>query len=288
MTSPAQSGPVATTFRPAYQPFPRQTGTRHLPVRVQTVGADGNDALLFWLDGSDSLVAALQGLRVQVATSASTFRALLRTFRSGVVAVSMPPAARSDLEAVARACRGKPAIRSLVANHADAIDERLRALELGFDDAVPSVLDQREIAQRIARLRELARRHAPTRLTIGPDLELDLTARALRRAGRLIHLRPLEYRLLSELARQRGTPVSRTWLLQHVWGSHPSDDSRTIDVHVRWLREKLEPEPRHPIHILTVRGVGYQLETGSRHEAPQVQPVRVARLPAVNTTAKER
>jgi two-component system response regulator MtrA len=253
------------------------------------VGPDGSDALLFWLDGSDGIVAALQGLRVQVATTASMFRALLRSFRSGVVAVSMPPAAGSDLEAVARACRGKPAIRSLLANHADAIDERLRALEMGFDDAVPNVLDQREIAQRIARLRELARWHSPTRLLIGPDLELDLTARALRRAGRLIHLRPLEYRLLAELARQRGTPVSRSWLLQNVWGSRPSDDSRTVDVHVRWLREKLEPEPQHPIHILTVRGVGYQLEPGDQAErAHDLHSPRVRRSPLVNTTAKAR
>jgi DNA-binding response OmpR family regulator len=88
-------------------------------------------------------------------------------------------------------------------------------------------------------------RRAPMRVAISADLELDLTARVLRRAGRLVHLRPLEYRLLAELARQRGTPVSRTWLLQHVWGARPSEGSRTIDVHVRWLREKLEPEPRH-------------------------------------------
>jgi DNA-binding response OmpR family regulator len=92
-------------------------------------------------------------------------------------------------------------MRSLVANHVDAIDERLRTLELGFDDAVPCVLGEREIAHRIARLRELARGTTAARLTIGEDLELDLAARALRRAGRLVHLRPLEAGLVQPAGR---------------------------------------------------------------------------------------
>jgi DNA-binding response OmpR family regulator len=102
---------------------------------------------------------------------------------------------------------------------------------------------------------------------VGDGAELDLTARALRRHGRLVRLRPMEFRLLEELARNPGRPVTREWLLRRVWGSHELDGSRTVDVHIRWLRAKVERDPENPEHLLTVRGVGYQLELGEESEA---------------------
>jgi two-component system, OmpR family, response regulator RegX3 len=71
-----------------------------------------------------------------------------------------------------------------------------------------------------------------------------------------------------ELAQAPGRPLSRAWLIERAWRSTPPPGSRTIDVHVRWLREKVEPDPDHPVHLLTVRGVGYQLEPDSA-DAPE-------------------
>jgi DNA-binding response OmpR family regulator len=267
---------VATTFRPIGRP-----AATHLLGVAGSTSTDPCDALLLWTDRPEGLIGAMAGLRVRLTTSSPLFRELLRSFRSGVVAVSAPPAADDDLEAVALARRVRPGLRALLSNGAEAIDQRLTALELGFDDAVPNLLDRREVAHRICRLREIARQNAPETLPVGRDMDLDLSARALRRAGRLIHLRPLEFQLLAELARQAGRPVSRAWLLEHVWGSRTHLDSRTVDVHVRWLREKVEPDPDHPVHLLTIRGVGYQLETGlGARPGP--------RLPAVNTAANGR
>ena len=140
-------------------------------------------------------------------------------------------------------------------------DRRLAALEAGFDEALPHRLGDAEIAGRVAIQLGRARDTTPVRLPVGVGVELDLEARALRRRGRFVHLRPLEFRLLEELARAPGRPLSRAWLMDQAWGAAPAAGSRTIDVHVRWLREKVERDPDQPVHILTVRGVGYQLET---------------------------
>ena len=119
-----------------------------------------------------------------------------------------------------------------------------------------------EIAGRLGLLAERLRADRVTSLPVAEGMELDLLGRTLRRNGRAVHLRPLEFRLLEELARQAGRPVSRAWLFQRIWGSRLADGSRTVDVHVRWLREKVERYPDQPVHLLTIRGVGYQLEPG--------------------------
>jgi DNA-binding response OmpR family regulator len=108
---------------------------------------------------------------------------------------------------------------------------------------------------------------------VADDTVLDLDARALRRRGRLIHLRPLESRLLEELARSPGRPLSRDLLIERAWPTVPPAGSRTVDVHVRWLRQKLEPDPRRPVHLLTVRGLGYRLEPDPESEG-DVGPTR--------------
>jgi DNA-binding response OmpR family regulator len=76
----------------------------------------------------------------------------------------------------------------------------------------------------------------------------------------VIHLKPKEYDLLVFLVRHAGIVLSRDLILERVWGWDFDGDSRTVDVHVRWLREKIEPDPAHPTRIVTVRGVGYRFE----------------------------
>jgi DNA-binding response OmpR family regulator len=89
---------------------------------------------------------------------------------------------------------------------------------------------------------------------------IDESRREVRLAGEPLRLKPKEYELLLFLARNRGIVFSRDHILEQVWGWDFTGGSRTVDVHVRWLREKIEPDPGHPIRIVTVRGAGYRFE----------------------------
>ena len=82
----------------------------------------------------------------------------------------------------------------------------------------------------------------------------------LSSGGQELSLSPKEFSLLAELIRHRGAVLSRDLLLTHVWGYDYVGDSRTVDVHVRWLREKIEVDPANPRRIVTVRGIGYRFE----------------------------
>jgi len=100
---------------------------------------------------------------------------------------------------------------------------------------------------------------SPERLNFG-DLTIDLARCEVLRGGEPLHLKPKEYDLLVFLARNRRIVLSRDLILERVWGWDYGGGSRTVDVHVRWLREKIEPDPANPSRIVTVRGVGYRFE----------------------------
>ncbi|MBC7261861.1 MAG: response regulator transcription factor, partial [Chloroflexi bacterium] len=108
---------------------------------------------------------------------------------------------------------------------------------------------------------EIATAAAPDakKLVFG-DLVLDLTRGELRREGKPVSLTPKEYELFAFLARNRGRVLSRDLILERVWGWDFAGGTRTVDVHIRWLREKIEPDPAHPTRIITVRGLGYRFE----------------------------
>jgi DNA-binding response OmpR family regulator len=97
-------------------------------------------------------------------------------------------------------------------------------------------------------------------LAIGEDLQLDLAAHELRRGTQVIHLRPKEFGLLALLAAHPGRAYTRRELLHVVWGPAHIGGPRTVDVHVRWLRSKIETQPSSPALLVTVRGVGYRLD----------------------------
>ncbi|MDR5709427.1 MAG: response regulator transcription factor [Armatimonadota bacterium] len=143
--------------------------------------------------------------------------------------------------------------------------DRVTGLEVGADDYVTKPFSLRELVARlraILRRRELDRGAAPRptdHLVVG-EITLDRLARRVWRSGRPLELRPREYRLLEVLMSEAGRALSRQELLDRVWGPDWVGDPRTLDVHVRWLREKLEPDPSRPRYIHTVRGYGYRFE----------------------------
>jgi DNA-binding response OmpR family regulator len=101
-------------------------------------------------------------------------------------------------------------------------------------------------------------------LLVGDGPELDLAGHELRRQGEVVHLRPKELGLLALLAAHPGRAYTRWELLDRVWGPGHDAGTRTVDVHVRWLRAKVEPDPGRPVHLITVRGVGYRLDPPQR------------------------
>jgi DNA-binding response OmpR family regulator len=99
-----------------------------------------------------------------------------------------------------------------------------------------------------------------TSLPVADGFELDLDARVLRYGPEPIHLRPIEFRLLATLAGAPGRAFTRRQLLETAWPSRHPVDLRTIDVHVHWLRSKIERDPSRPAYLVTVRGYGYRLD----------------------------
>jgi len=139
--------------------------------------------------------------------------------------------------------------------------DKVVGLELGADDYITKPFSIREFRSRV---RALLRRASAVRLT-GPQetiaahgLTLDVSRRSVEVLGRAVQLTYVEFELLRTLAAHPGRVYSRRMLLESLWGAADYREPRTIDVHVRHLREKLEPDPAEPEFILTVRGVGYR------------------------------
>lgn len=138
--------------------------------------------------------------------------------------------------------------------------DKIVGLEMGADDYLTKPFSMRELMARVrALLRRTAARDADDTSSIRTgDLTLDLRGRVVIRLGKEVTLKPKEFDLLFFLARNAGQVFTREQLLENVWGYDFYGGSRTVDVHVRWLREKLEETPAQPRHLLTVRGVGYK------------------------------
>lgn len=157
--------------------------------------------------------------------------------------------------------------------------DKVLGLEMGADDYITKPFSMREL---LARVKAMRRRVQLTRDEMGAEileqqkdgetagdagqilrfdnLKIDIDRHETQFAGSVLHLKPKEYELLVFLARNRGIALSRDLILERVWGWSYDGNSRTVDVHVRWLREKIEPNPNKPVRIVTVRGIGYRFE----------------------------
>ena len=145
----------------------------------------------------------------------------------------------------------------LILSARDAVDDRVKGLEVGADDYLVKPFAFVEL---LARVRVLLRRGQPTpeRLQVG-DLSLDCIRRRVARAGESIELAPKEFSILEYLMRNRGRPLSRTMIVEHVWDMDYDGLTNIVDVYIRHLRAKIDDRfPAKLIH--TVRGIGYMLE----------------------------
>ena len=140
----------------------------------------------------------------------------------------------------------------------DSVEDRVKGLDAGADDYLPKPFAFQEL---LARIRALGRRKVqarePDRLSLD-DLKLDLRRRRAERAGKTIELSPKEFSLLEFLMRNEGRVVTRTQILDHLWGYDYATDSNLVDVYIAYLRRKIDKGYDHKL-VRTVRGVGYAL-----------------------------
>lgn len=174
-----------------------------------------------------------------------------------ILDVMLPSASGFD---VCRTLRKKTDIPIIMLTARAGETDRVVGLELGADDYVTKPFSMREL---MARVKTILRRSTPSDLN-GPEaisaggLCIDSVRHEVTVAGRSVDLTPREFDLLRFLAAHPDQVFSRQTLLDRVWGADAYVVDRTVDVHVRWLREKIEDDPSHPRRLLTVRGVGYK------------------------------
>jgi DNA-binding response OmpR family regulator len=152
--------------------------------------------------------------------------------------------------------RGSDVPIILVTARGDEVD-RVVGLELGADDYVVKPFSASELAARIRAVLRRAR-GAPRELIAVGDVELDGGSRSVRLRGEPLELSPREFDLLELLMRNAGRVVRREAIMDEVWDPNWFGSTKTLDVHVSWLRRKIEPDPAAPVYLSTVRGVGFR------------------------------
>jgi DNA-binding response OmpR family regulator len=181
-----------------------------------------------------------------------------RRFDLVVLDVMLP---KVDGIEVCRRLRSRSQVPIIMLTAKDDETDKVLGLEMGADDYITKPFSVREFRSRV---RAALRRSDMLRGRVGGEpihageIEIDFERRAVTARGELARLTYVEFELLATLARAPGRVMTREMLLEQVWGDSAYRDPRTIDVHIRHLREKLERDPRRPEHLLTVRGVGYR------------------------------
>jgi DNA-binding response OmpR family regulator len=147
--------------------------------------------------------------------------------------------------------------------------DKVVGLDMGADDYMTKPFSMRELLARVRaglRRTEMVKQGAEkddgagTQIIQAGGVQIDLSRHTVVNAGTPLELNPKEFDLLVFLARNQGQVFNREVLLTRVWGYDYAGDTRTVDVHMRWLRQKIEVEPDNPKHLITVRGVGYKFE----------------------------
>ena len=209
----------------------------------------------------ETLVEALEGEGFRVVAAADGRQALsaFRAERPDLVLLDLMLPELSGIE-VCRIIRAESGVPIVMLTAKDSELDKVVGLELGADDYVTKPFSLRELS---ARIRALFRRSeqqgvgAPPAIVDLGRVQADLAGHRLLRDGEPVPVKPKAFELLAFLLRNPGQVFTRDQLLEHVWGYDYAGETRTVDVHVHWLRSEIERDPSRPELIHTVRGVGY-------------------------------
>jgi DNA-binding response OmpR family regulator len=205
-----------------------------------------------------------EGYRVVTAADGAEAIETARREKPALIILDLMLPRMSGLE-VCRILRNEMAVPILMLTAKADETDKIVGLELGADDYVTKPFSVRELT---ARVRAMLRRSRMAQEQVPADenvirvgeLNIDLPRHRAARGESVLDLTPKEFDLLAYLARNKGMALSRDQILERVWGYDFAGETRTVDVHVRWLREKIEKDPKEPKLLQTVRGVGYKLE----------------------------
>jgi two-component system response regulator RegX3 len=202
-----------------------------------------------------------EGYEVSVAPDGRAALELLRADRPALVILDLMLPELSGLD-VCRAIRAESDVPIVIVTAKDAEADKVAGLELGADDYVTKPFSVRELVSRVrAHLRRVemsvTRAGSDGTLRAGP-VELDAAHHEVRVRGELVPMPPKEFALLEMLLRLKGRLLTRDHLIAEVWGADYFGDTKTLDVHMKRLRQKVEEDPHRPAHLLTVRGLGYR------------------------------
>lgn len=219
------------------------------------------------VDDEPTLVATLrynlerEGYHVITASDGEAALAEARAAQPDIILLDLMLPGLDGLE-VCRILRRETTVPILMLTAKGAEVDKVVGLELGADDYVTKPFSMREL---MARVRALLRRAATppaekADIVTSGELAVDLRRREVSLRGRALTLKPKEFELLLFFFRNRGRAFTREQLLNQIWGYDFTGDTRTVDVHVSWLRQKIEDNPAKPTRLITVRGVGYRFE----------------------------
>ena len=218
---------------------------------------------------ADSVAYSLrnEGFQVEVAADGLAALTLFRAMAPDLIILDLMLPKLNGLD-VCRVVRRESSVPIIMLTAKTEEVDRVVGLELGADDYVPKPFSVREL---IARARAVLRRiegaqgeDQQTKLEVG-NITIDLVRRRVSIDDRPVHLPLKQFELLRVLMSNKGKVVNREDLFWAVWDSDATYDSGTLDVHVRWLREKIEADPSRPRYIRTVRGVGYRIVADSEN-----------------------
>jgi DNA-binding response OmpR family regulator len=196
---------------------------------------------------------ARQGYRVITAADGPMAVELARSARPDAILLDVMLPGMDGLD-VCRILRREMNVPILMLTARSDEADKVVGLEMGADDYVTKPFGMREL------LATVEYPSAAGALLTSGDLVIDIARHEIRRNGQPLRLNPKEYDLLVYAVRNRGIGLSREVILDKVWGWDFAGGTRTVDVHVRWLREKIEEDPSAPARLVTIRGVGYRFE----------------------------
>ncbi len=202
-----------------------------------------------------------EGLAVRVARSGEAALTQIEAERPDLILLDLMLPGLDGFEVCRRVRAQKPYIPIIMLTARAEDTDKIVGLELGADDYITKPFNVRELAARVRALLRLLRQAsggASTHFFRAGDLTVDRDRHVTAIGGRPIDLTPKEFDLLATLVAERGRVFGREMLLERVWGYDYMGESRTVDVHIQRLRQKIEADPANPRYLLTVRGLGYK------------------------------